>query len=296
MLNKALKNIYIKYPIPFKHHLKASYSFAKASLQGSVNVHKIKFHKSHDSVCVLGNGPSLNNDKDNIKLLIDTHDFICVNNFSDDHLYCLVKPKLYIFADTSYYTNPVHKDWEDKRNIAFREINSKTTWPIKIIVPHDADIDFLKRNINNSNVEIIKTSSQGIFFNKYSNALKFLYDSGIYEPPRLNVLLNAIFIAITTGYKNIKIFGADLSFHKDVSVDQNNNDLYIKYRHFNESDKVDILLKNPQKVDKWTMGELLESSAKTFICHEVLYNYGSDKNISITNLSSHSLIDAYPRS
>lgn len=295
MLKKALKYIYLKYPIPFKSHLKTIYSFTESSFRGSVNIHKIQFPKSHDNACILGNGPSLNKDKEAVKLLVNTHDFICVNNFSDDDIYSLIKPKLYVFSDASYFTNPVHQEWEDKRNVAFREINSKTTWPMKIVVPHDADTEFLNKKISNSNVEIVKTSSQGMFFRKYSKILKILYDTGICEPPRLNVLLNAIFIAITTGYKDIKIFGADLSFHKDVSVDQKNNDLYIKYRHFNEPDKIQILLKNPRKIDKWVMGELLESLAKTFICHEVLFDYACDKSASIKNLSSYSLIDAYPR-
>jgi hypothetical protein len=122
-----------------------------------------------------------------------------------------------------------------------------------------------------------------------------IFDSGLYGPPQINVLIYGIYLSIFANYKNIYVYGADLSFHKDVSVDQSTNELHITFKHFNEKDNVEVLRKNPDKVEKWRMGELLELSADTFFAHEILADYAKSKGISIYNKSSQSLIDAYPR-
>jgi len=45
----------------------------------------------------------------------------------------------------------------------------------------------------------------------------------------------------------------------------------------------------------FTMTELMQTTKDTFEAHELLELYASENNISITNKSSYSLIDAYKR-
>ncbi len=294
-IKKALKPFYRVSPPLIKRTVINSYQFIYSSLTGAINIQNIKFDKNSSTVCILGNGPSLTQDKKVIKELIDTHDFICVNNFCDDEMYRKIKPKLYVFLDGYFFSSNAHSDWVIRREKTFKTINNKTTWKMKIVVPLNADTSILKQHINNSNVEIIKVNTLNLYASQYNKSTRMLFDCGFFGPPKINVLIYGIYLAILAKYKTIKVFGADLSFHNDVEVDQTTNDLFIRFRHFNEKDSIELLKKNPSKIHKFRMSELLELSTNTFKAHEILYQYALDKGIKITNNSSFSLIDAYPR-
>lgn len=295
LIKNFLKPAYKITPPLIKKTIVNCYQFTYSSLKGAKNIQSINFDKDHSSVCVLGNGPSLVQDKEKIRGLIDKQDFICVNNFCDDNIYIQIKPKLYVFLDEYFFSSKAHPDWIKRREKTFKIINEKTSWNMKIVVPLNADISILKEYIKNTKIEILKVNTLNLYVDRYNKLTKFLFDSGVFGPPKINVLIYAIYLAILSEYKNINIFGADLSFHNDVEVDQMTNDLLIRTRHFNEEDKVEILTKNPSKVNKFRMSEFLKLSADTFMAHQTLNQYALDKDIQIVNCSSFSLIDAYPR-
>lgn len=295
MFKKVLRTIYISLPLTFKIYARDLVLYLKATLQGAKSIHSLALEKRFDEVCVLGNGPSLRKDRHVIRKLSKKKDFVCVNNFCDDELYQELKPKLYVFLDAYFFTEKVHPDWVVRRDKTFSTIDKETGWAMTIVVPSVADVSILKKSIKNKNIKIIKINTQPYRADKYSKKIGVLFNSGVYGPPQINVLIYAIYLTIILKYKKIHIFGADLSFHNDVNVDQCNNDLFIKFRHFNEEDKVELLRKNPDKINKWKMGELLDLSAQTFYAHEVMYGYAESKGIEIFNCSDFSLIDAYPR-
>ncbi len=102
-------------------------------------------------------------------------------------------------------------------------------------------------------------------------------------------------MSIIARYDEIFVYGADLSFHKDIDINQKDNELYFTSRHFTGEDKKEVLRKNPSKVEKWRIAEILQLSANTFYAHDVMFKYAKTKKIKIYNASSFSLIDAYPR-
>lgn len=296
MIVNILKSSLTMMPNPIRKYLGDIYRYSTLSINNAQGINNIKIPRKHSSVCVLGNGPSLQQDKAIIKEIISNHDFVCVNNFCDDDLYNIIKPTAYVFLDEYFFSPKAHLDWIRRREITFQKINNETTWPMTIILPYNADLSIIKAHIHNPNIQIIKISTQNLYIKKYSRVVKLLFDIGIYGPPQINVLIYAIFICIGAKYENIKIFGADLSFHNDINVNQETNELYIRFRHFNEEDKIELLKKNPEKVENFRMSEILDLSAQTFYAHEILYSYARDKNIVIVNYSNYSLIDAYPRS
>ncbi|WP_286220279.1 hypothetical protein [Marinobacter apostichopi] len=295
MFRQALRRIYKAFPFILRFLGRDLYLYLKARIKGAVPVSELKIEKNFNDVAVVGNGPSLRLDKNNFSILKDSHDFICVNNFCDDRLYTVIKPKVYVFLDAYFFSENAHSDWIERREKTFSIINEKTEWPMKIIVPHYADEKILTKSIQNENVKIIKIATQGLPCKEYNDLLGKVFDMGIYGPPQINVLIYGIYIGIILGYEKVNVYGADLSFHKDISVDQNTNDLYITFKHFNEKDNIEVLRKNPDKVMKWRMAELLQLSADTFSAHELMSDYAKYKGVSILNKSSQSLIDAYPR-
>lgn len=295
MFKILLKKFFKCLPLSLKSIIRDSFFYIKGGSNGAVSLNSALWEKQHKKVAVLGNGPSLKTDRERIKNVVESYDFICVNNFCDDALYTTLKPKSYVFLDAYFFSENAHPDWIERRNKTFEQIEKTTSWPMKIFLPHNADEYILRFYIKNKNIEIIKMRTQSLFRDKYSPLVGKLYDSGLYGPPQINVLIYGVYLAIKAKYSEIYVFGADLSFHNDVFVDQKNNDLFITFKHFNEEDKVEVLTKNPDKLIKWKMSELLQMSANTFYAHEVINEYAKTKNIKIYNASNQSLIDAYER-
>lgn len=258
------------------------------------NLHKIKFLKNKKNVIVLGNGPSLANDMEKIVNLSNEYDFVCVNNFCTSSYYEVIKPNKYIFLDDYFIADSVHSDWVKQRELTFNAINKKTSWPMQIFLPARANDHILKKIIKNKNVEIIKMQVLGCDDSNTKRAIR-RFRTGFFGPYQGNVLIYAIYLSIWTRYKSIKIFGADLSFHKDIEVDQNNNHVQFRFRHFNAEDHVERLNKDALKLEPFTMSEFMKITTHTFRAHELLNSYAMDNNVEITNSSSFSFIDAYVR-
>lgn len=264
--------------------------------EGSEKISRIKFLKSNKKIIVLGNGPSLNNDLEEIHKTASGYDFFCVNNFCSSSYYEVFKPNKYIFLDAYFFSKNTHPDWVKQREETFNIINEKTSWKMQIFLPLNADKSILTKIIKNKNIDILKINTIGQNYNSSKKAFYF-YKTGFFGPQQCNVLIYAIYLSIWASYKEIKIFGADLSFHNDVHVNQENNHLGIVFRHFDkEEDHIERLMKNPDKVRPFRMFELMQLTADTFKAHYLLKKFAEKKQIKIINSSSFSLIDTYPRS
>ncbi|MBT5988144.1 DUF115 domain-containing protein [bacterium] len=256
---------------------------------------KIKFIKNKDQAIVLGNGPSLKSDMEKIAEVSDQYDFVCVNNFATSPYFSRFKPTTYVFLDSYFFSHDAHPDWIKQREKTFAVINESTFWKMKIFLPAFADKSILTEKINNPNVQIIKFK---VLPYVNSNLKKVInrYKTGFFGPYQCNVLIYAVYLALWARYKEIKIYGADLSFHNDVEVDQTNNHLQMRVRHFNSPDHVERLTKNPQKIEPFKMSALMQTTADTFISHDALNEFAKIIGVQIVNKSSVSMIDAYDRS
>lgn len=255
---------------------------------------EIEFIKNNEKCMVLGNGPSLKKDFEEIKNRDEEYDFCCVNNFVLSPYFVEFKPTIYVFLDSYFWAEDAHSDWVKQRNETFLLINEKVSWKMQIFIPQNACKEFIEEKIDNKYVEVIKLKVVSMP-NVTSNFAYTLFDSGYFAPGNMNVLIYAVYLAIKAKYKEIIIYGADLSFHKDINVNQETNDLIMKSQHFYGEEKYIVLKHNPQKVRKFTMYEIMDTTAKTFFAHEVLSKYAKKLGIEILNKSSSSLIDAYER-
>lgn len=266
------------------------YFFSK----GSKKLTDINFIKGFDNAVVLGNGPSLIRDLESIEKLKEKSDFICVNNFCTSSYFTILKPNKYIFLDGYFFSSTAHSDWITQREKTFDIINRKTEWKMQIFLPPTANEKILKDKIKNKNVEIIKMKVFGFNPDSKRNAIR-KYKKGIWGPVQCNVLIYAIYLAVWSKYKNINVFGADMSFHNDVCVNQEHNALEIRFRHFNKEDSFERLMKNPEKIHPFTMAELMQTTADTFRSHELVSYFAQHNGVKILNCSSFSMIDAYQR-
>jgi hypothetical protein len=263
--------------------------------KNSVNLNRINFNNYNDKLIVMGNGPSIDNDIDKIISFSKNHDFFCVNNFACSKYFKILKPTKYIFLDDYFFSKKSHKDWIIQRTKTFNKINSDTTdWKIQLFIPSNADINIFKKHITNDNIELVKFNVTGIV-SKFRKVEHMLFNSGFFGPFQGNVLIYAIYFGIWAKYKEIKIFGADLSLQENIKVDQNSNEMFMEFKHLGNQISYEKFMKNPEKIHPFNMSEFLLLSHKTFQAHEKLSIYSKENNIIIENHSNYSLIDAYKR-
>lgn len=261
------------------------------ALNLSVPMFLLKEDEKNNKIFVIGNGPSL---KDDLSKLSPDESYFCVNNFCTSPYFQVLKPKYYLFLDSYFFSENAHEDWIRQRNITFDTINNMTTWNMTIFVPSWANLKYIKSCINNKLIKI--TMIRVGEFNIGSKVInKFAYNSGFFGPYQVNVLIYAVYISIWLKAREIIVLGADTSFHNDVSVDQSSNQLYMDINHFNGDLVKELLMKNPCKIDPFTMFEILDTCSKTFYSHDMLYYFAKGKSCNIYNASSYSLIDSYPR-
>ncbi|MQX54353.1 hypothetical protein [Alcanivorax sediminis] len=271
------------------------WGFIKAHRAGARRIDPAIFSGIANKAVVLGNGPSIKSDREEIKSRESGCDFWCVNNFCDDPLYETLKPRFYLFFDEYFFSDSAHHDFVERRNKTFDKINSATSWGLTVIVPYHADLDIIRARVTNPLISFKKINVRNYEEKDFSALGNVLFSSGYYSPPQINVLILACFLSVWAGYEVIEIFGADMSFHNDVDVDQVTNELVITHRHFNLPDEKEVLRKNPEKVEKWRMSELLDISARTFYAHQMINEFSKRRSCSLINRSSYSLIDSYSR-
>lgn len=271
-------------------------SFIKVMLlaRDAKGLNSITFLKNKDQAIVLGNGPSLKKDIDKIAEVADEYDFICVNNFATSPYYTKLMPVSYVFLDGYFFSQYAHPDWIKQREITFDRINKDTNWKMQIFVPMSADKSILTANINNPNVEIIKFKVRAYFSSDISRVLK-RYKTGYFGPFQCNVLIYALYLAVWKKYQKIEIFGADMNFHNNLVVDQYNNDTYFIFQHFDHEPYKERCMKNPLRIEPFKMAEIMQTTADTFMSHDIIHEFARVNGVKIINKSSFSMIDAYSR-
>jgi hypothetical protein len=201
---------------------------------------------------------------------------------------------MYVFLDNYFFNDGAHSDWIEQREKTFNTINKKTTWPMQIFLPFHADENILQEIITNENIQIKKFRVRE-FVSKNQKLNNFMYSFGCFGPYQCNVLIYAVYLAVWAKYDSLQIYGADLSFHNDVQVDQIDNKLYMKFRHFNAKDRIEFLRRGYKKEGNETMFNMLNGQALTFKAHELINQFSKEIDVKIYNKSSFSLIDAYSR-
>ncbi|ELB2967153.1 hypothetical protein QI724_004677 [Vibrio parahaemolyticus] len=284
----TIKNI--KQSISMKRHFASTFRSFKKRSDKSTDSPK-DFYRTYEKCTVLGNGPSLKSDINNISK--DT-DVIAVNHFSESEHFTTLKPNKYILIDSYFWDEATHSSLVEKRDKLFKDLNELVSWKMQLIIPDFADIAFIQGNIKNSNiaVKVLRAIPSNVTNIKYG---PIALSSGIVAPPAVNVLIFAVYVAILCEYDSVEIFGADMSFHNDVHVDQDNNQLYMVYKHFYGKEEKLPLLENPQKIKPFNMTDLMRLTFLTFYAHQLLNKWAELKEVKVVNRSNFSMIDAYPR-
>lgn len=243
---------------------------------------------------ILMNGPSLNSLIDKYSNFLKEKDLFCANFFPLSDLYTKVKPQYFIISAPELWIADVDEVYIEKRERLIKALQSKTSWPVKIIIPFAAKKGGIwdKGISGNDNLQILYYNDTGV--EGFTGIIFWFYRLRLAIPRPHNVLVPSLMNAINLGYKNIFLWGAENNQFRDLRVDENNNAL-LSQRHFYDRGEL-----KPNTMSKLGTGqrkvhEILHKFVLSFEAYHVINDFATTRGATIINQTPGSLIDAFER-
>ncbi len=249
-------------------------------------------NESGKTCIVLGNGPSLKTSLTNHKDFFKKHSLFCVNSFSMSDEYIELKPQYYVILDYSF--------WKSDEKIildTLEAIKTKTTWPIKFLVPQMSAGSKRFEDLSNANTNIQLQYFNYTVFKGFPEIAHWFYSKDLAMPQSQNVLVATIFLAMNCNFKEVYLVGADHTWHENLHLDENN---LLSLRHIHFYDDVEKTTFIPFKKgvhvnETFKVHEIFAAWAKVFYGYIALENYSNYKNCKIYNASEVTFVDAFER-
>jgi len=234
---------------------------------------------------ILGNGPSLRHNIEHDLNLLKANHTLAVNFAANSAEFTLLKPEYYVLADPHFFNSP------DDPNVS-RLIDSlgMITWPMTLIVPAGCRLPASLASNGNLKVERFNfIAAEG--FPAFEN---FAFSHRMGMPRPRNVLIPSIMIGIWLGYKRIYILGADHSWSRTLSVDDNNRVVSIQPHFYTEDSKEkERVTATYQSIP---LHSVLESFSIAFRSYHRIERFARKHGVEIINATPGSFIDAFRRS
>ena len=248
-------------------------------------------HNNKNQLFILGNGPSLHKDLSKIK---KHSQIFAVTTFLSKKYFKLYKPNFLCCIDSMFWANYNRLSSSIKKPVqkTFVELN-RVNWHMIVFIPNKAKKIF-KSRIHNKKVKIIVIPSLSYdfecsFYLKIFSYLKL-------PPPRINVVVTAIYIGIVFKIQNIQLLGIDMNRIHSFKVDKITNRSYMDYVHFSKSKNNTVKFKN-KFVDRneTSMYVKLKREASVFKWYAYIAMLSKRNKVLLRNISSKSLVDSIER-
>lgn len=261
-------------------------SLAKVALLSRPVSRPPRASKAGDKIIILGNGPSL---RQTVGENIDTlraMPSVAVNFMANTPEFEQIKPDYYVLADPLFFSGTEHENvaslW---RNLA------RVRWPMCLCVPRKMLAKTKKLLSEAPSVKIVPFNFVGAEgFGRLENVL---YSSRLAMPRPRNVLIPAIMIAISAGYSEIWLCGADHSWLETVRVTDANHVVSVQPHFYADSSKE--LKRSEEEYRGLHLHDILMSFYIAFSAYHRIKRYAESRGIRIYNATPGSYIDAFPR-
>lgn len=254
-----------------------------------------EIERNGDKMIIIGNGPSLTKTMELYGDVVCETPCMMVNFAANTELYERIRPSIYLLVDPAWY-NPT-----EQLKIVVKScidaICEKTTWQMKIVMPHCAIGCFATEKFKeNSNLEVLYYED-GWQIPEGKTQYE-AWDKNLVTPPGQTVLNTAVWLSVYWGYKETYIIGADTSWHAELIMDQETNELYTIDTHFYDNKAVYGELydeKQNRRPIKTKLHEELFAEATALQGYWELREYVNWKGVKVYNASEYSWIDAFER-
>ena len=259
-----------------------------------LNLNNYSSVRNNKKSIILVNGPSLKKDINKILNKKNNFEFYGVNYFAMTKIFKIIKPNYYAFADPIFWRKDISPEFK-KDNSKLFKILSKVDWDMHLICPIGGAKIVSERLKKNQNIKVIPLRSHFYYF-KNEKFNIFALDIGIVTPIFNNVLTVALWHALQRKVPYIELYGADFSLFKELSVDQNTNELKSLYSHFYKNTKAQANTnkKYPNRKRKKLHNTLLQIW-NSFNQIYLLSIIAKKKKIKLINCSSYSYLDTIDR-
>lgn len=237
-----------------------------------------------ESIIIMGNGPSLNDTIARYSDVLRNTPTLAVNFATNAPQFWELKPRYYVLADPHFFVAV-----NDENVMKLRTNLANVKWKMTLFLPFEARKYAF--TIENENVKIEYFNFLAVEgFDWLEN---WAYSSGRGMPRPRNVLIPSIMIAMSVGYGDIYVAGADHSWTKTLSVNEKNEVVSIQPHFYKEDEKEEKRI----KVDymKYPLHQIVYSFYLAFKSYHEIQRYALFKGINIYNSTPGSFIDAFPR-
>jgi len=245
---------------------------------------------------ILGNGPSLRQVLPLIPVEPNNHAFCVVNYFAFSDDFARLRPSAYVLSAPELTYMPEedipNEIILDKRRL-YQALTEMTQWPMSLFVPFPTlkkpwFKNLLRSNPNIHGIEYNSTPLEGP-----TGFCNFAIDHGWGMPRPHNVLIPALAIALRSKANKVFMMGAEHSWIKTLTVNDNNVVL-LDHQHFYDPGK-QVATMDHSTFRPRRLHEVLQKFLYSFQSYWVLAEYSEKKQIQVLNLTPDSYIDAFKK-
>lgn len=245
---------------------------------------KVRDINPQGPLIVMGNGPSLKENLENDMDILSGTDTMAVNFAANAPEFTQLRPRFYVLADPHFFNST------DDPNIKKLMRNlSEATWPMTLFVPEKAKLPQELTTV--PNISVNRFCFNG--FEGFECIAHFAFRHGWGMPRPRNVIIPSIMLGIWLGYKDIYIIGADHTWTRTLSVDEQNRVVSIQPHFYKEDDHERERVTTTYHGVR--MHSILESFSIAFRSYHAIRRYADETGTKIYNSTPGSFIDAFER-
>lgn len=238
-----------------------------------------------EDIVILGNGPSLNTTISESAEFLALHKKLAVNFACNAPVFFDLRPEYYVLADPHFFAS-------DAENVISLWSNlAKVDWQMTLFIPFKKNSSRLSELASNKNIRIERYNLTPI--EGFKGFCHKVFRSGLGMPRPRNVLIPSIMLAIAAGFKRIYIAGADHSWMKTISVNDNNEVVSIQ-PHFYKENEQEKKRVNTEYMH-YPLHQIVYSFYVAFKSYFEIKAYADSIGTEIWNITTGSFIDAFPR-
>lgn len=258
-------------------------SIAKVALQSRRVACSIG-DKSGDTLVILGNGPSLNDTIAEHGELLARYPLLAVNFAANAPQFRQLKPRYYLLADPHFFNKP------DDANVGhLLACLDSVDWPMTLFVPAVVD----EKSLPFKNPLLVVKRFNAVGAEGYGWLTRWLFDRRLAMPRPRNVLIPSIMVGIWLGFRDIYITGADHSWLRTLSVNDNNEVVSVQPHFYREDERETARVVSEYK--GYRLHQIIYSFYVAFRAYFDIAAYARTCGTNIYNATPGSFIDAFSR-
>lgn len=245
------------------------------------------FCKNGKKLHIIANGPSSNGIFEKIftDKINKNDDFLCLNNmlFVRQEEIFKLQPRYYVVVDPVYWGQDLITIDRQNEFRQFRHALEKISWDMYLITSPYSTL-----KTKNPHIKFIYLSP--VICKKMSDFTGKMLEKNMCTAGMDNVALAAIYFGITWGYMEVRLYGVDFDYVKNIYVDEDNR-LYTNSNHAYE-----------EKAQSWhhfsadSEGEVIaywKRCIEMFRCFNLLSVYAKYKGCRVYNMNKDSLLNMF---